>query len=248
MKTMSVSRQPKYCESPHKFMARDIIPSLYRLFSGNESIPEGKQYLTLASIQDKSPRSEVNQMVNSGVCTRKQFVGIDNNKKYIKRNKKAHPEATFICEDWNVLLATRQFDPAIVYLDSTHFGDKLPALRTLKNTLDICKNETLVVCNVMESNPRSGLGEFLDSKVLLESLLYREIPAKYKDWNRSRDCKSWSQEENSNIYIPSYTYQTAKTLMKSYIFYKGFMPTEEEIESLFSEFKIWCNDIEKTFC
>jgi hypothetical protein len=248
MKSMTVSKQPKYWESPHKFMAREIIPCLYKLCSGNESIPDDKQYLTLANIQDKSPSSEVNQIVNSGLCTPKQIVGIDNNNSYIKKNKKAHPAVTFIWGDWNVLLATRQFDPAIVYLDSTHFGDKLPALRTLKNTLDVCGHGTLVVCNVMESNPRSGLGEFLDSKVLLENLLYKEIPAKYKDWNKNRDCKSWSQIENSHIYIPSYTYQTAKTLMKSYIFYKGFMPLEKEIESLFSEYGIWCDDIEKTFC
>lgn len=245
---MTTSKQPKYCESPHKFMARGIIPSLYALCSGNESIPKSKQYLTLANIQDNSSSSEVNQMLNSGLCNRKQFIGIDNNKKYIKRNKKNHPEITFICGDWNVLLQTRQFDPAVVYLDSTHFGDKLPALRTLKNTLDACDHGTLVICNVMESNPRSGLGEFLDSKVLLENLLYREIPAKYKDWNKNKECKSWSEIENSEIYIPSYTYQTAKTLMKSYVFYKGYIPSENQIKSLFFDYEVWCNYIENKFC
>lgn len=246
---MIATHQPKYSESPHKFMAREIIPWLYRLASGNKKIPHNKQYLTLANIQDNSPTSEYNQMVNySKLIDPSQFVGIDNNKIYIRKNKKTHPEATFLCGDWNVVLSKKQFDPAVVYLDSTHFGDKLPALRTLKNTLNICGDDTLVVCNVMETNPRSGLGELLDTKILLENLLHKEIPAKYKDWNKDKNHKSWQETENSHIYIPGYTYQTAKTRMKSYIFYKGFIPSENQIQNLFTEFTAWCDSFEKNFC
>jgi len=246
MANMTVSHQPKYSESIHKFMARELNIRLYRLITGNKRIPDNKQYLTLANIQDKSPSSEINQMVIADLLSPYQFVGIDNSKTYIKANKKNHPNALWHDGDWNVLLSTRQFDPALVYLDSTHFGDKLPALKTLKNTLDACVQDTLVICNVMETNPRSGLGEFLDTTVLLEGLLYKEIPAKYKDWNKSKETKSWKEIENSDIVIPSYGYQTAKTLMKSYIFYKGFLPPEHKLDKLFADFEIWCDDFEET--
>ena len=71
---------------------------------------------------------------------------------------------------------------------------------------------------------------------------------KYKDWNKDKNHKSWQETENSHIYIPGYTYQTAKTRMKSYIFYKGFIPSENQIQNLFTEFTAWCDSFEKNFC
>lgn len=243
---MIIAHQPKYSESPHKFMARELILRLYRFLTGRSKAPENKFYLTLANIQDKSPTSEINQVIGSGLFKKKQFVGIDYNKWYINKNKRNHPEATFICDDWNVFLSRREFDPALVYLDSTHFGDKLPALKTLKNTLDACEDDTLVICNVMETNPRSGLGNIpIDTTVLVKNLLYNEPPSKYKDWNKENHYLTVDEIENSSIFIPAYKYQTSKTLMKSYVFYKGIIPSKDMFEKEFKDFTKWCDNFEK---
>lgn len=229
-------------------MARELNIRLYKLITKNTKAPENKCYLTLANIQDKKPTSEINQIVASGLFSKKQFVGIDYDKHYINKNIKNHPEATWLHGDWNVILSGRNFDPGLVYLDSTHFGDKLPALKTLKNTLDICDFNTLVICNVMETNPRSGLGEnIIDTTVLVKNLLYREIPAKYKDWNKTKENPTKEEIENSQIFIPAYQYKTSKTLMKSYVFYKGVIPSKSVFEKEFDNFSRWCDDFEKDY-
>lgn len=245
---MTVTHQPRYSESPHKFQARELNVRLYKLITGKNKAPKNKCYLTLANIQNKSPTSEINQIVESGLFSKDQFVGIDYDKIYIKKNQKNHPEATWLHGDWNVILSGRNFDPALVYLDSTHFGDKMPALKTLKNTLDICGDDTLVICNVMETNPRSGLGDIpIDTTVLIKNLLYKEIPSKYKDWNKEKHNLTKEEIENSSIFIPAYQYKTSKTLMKSYIFYKGVIPSESVFEKEFNNFQKWCKDFEKEF-
>ncbi len=242
-----MNNQPNYHESMEKYMARELCPRLYKLFTKKNKIPKNKQYLTLANIQVNSPTSEINQMINSNLISANQFVGIDNNKNYIDQNTQDHPEALFFHGDWNLLLSKRCFNPAIIYLDSTHFGNRLPAVKTLKSTLDICDYGTLVICNVMETNPRSGFwGEYLDTQCLIENLLYKEIPAKYKDWNLDSNLKSWEEIENSSIYIPAFNYQTSKTLMKSYVFFKGAIPSEEVMTNFFEEFTVWCNKFEKS--
>jgi hypothetical protein len=242
------THQPKYSESPHKFMAREFNIRLYRLITGNKKIPQNKCYLTLANIQDNSPFSEVNQMVDSGLLYKNQVVGIDYEKNYIKRNKKNHPESTWIHGNWKTILSARDFDPALIYLDSTHFGDKLPALETLKSTLNICDHGTLVICNVMETNPRSGLGDIpVDTTVLISKLLEDNIPAKYRDWNKHRDFLTLEEIEKSEFCVPNYNYCTSKTLMRSYIFYKGKIPTELEFKNEYENFEKWCSEFERKF-
>lgn len=247
----TITRQPKYNESPHKFMAREFNRRLHRLYTGKDGVSKNRQYLTLANIQDKSPKSEINQLVNSGLIIPSQFVGIDYNKHYINRNKKNHPLATWIHGDWNLILENPDIslNPELVYLDSTHFGDKLPALKTLKTTLNICQEGTLVICNVMETNPRSGLGEtVLDSKVLIEKLIDGETSSKYRQWNTHKKNLTLKEAELSNILIPSYRYKTSKTLMRSYIFYKGQSISDSTLQKEFKDFDLWCENFEREFC
>jgi len=247
--SMTISHQPKYSESIHKFQARELNRRLYKFITGRDSIPSDRCYLTLANEQNNSPTSEINQLVCAGLLLPEQFVGIDFDKDFIKKNKKNHPLATFKHGDWNVFMSKREFNPAFVYLDSTHFGDKLPALKTLKNTLASCKNETLVVCNVMETNPRSGQGDIpIDTTILIENLLWSEIPSAYKEWNKEVKNPDPEFTENSLIYIPAYRYKTSKTLMKSYVFYKGVIPKEAEFITFFRDFDKWCEKFERKFC
>jgi hypothetical protein len=246
MIAMPTTSQPKYSESPHKFMAREFNKRLYRLITGNHSIPSDKQYITLANLQDRTPTSEINQYVSSGLLLPNQFVGIDSEKKYITRNKKNHPNATWIHGKWNIIISSNNFNPSLVYLDSTHFADRPPALETLRNTLGICDHGTLLICNVMETNPRSGLGSLLDTTALVSGLLEDQIPAAYMDWNKDKENASMEEIKNSSMRVESYTYRTTdRTLMKSFIFYKGVLPSQLEIQNEFKKFDSWCSELER---
>lgn len=250
MNNMPTKHQPKYSESPHKFMAREFNIRLYRLITGNFCIPRNKQYITLANIQDRSSTSEINQLINAKFIEKHQFVGIDNEKKYITRNKKAHPEATFIYGNWNSVILSRQFEPALIYLDSTHFADRKPALDALRNTMSICDQGTLIICNVMETNPRSGTGtsehSLLNTNVLISGLLEDQIPAAYMDWNKHKEMTSIKEANSSFMRVDSYDYRTTeKTKMRSFIFYKGVLPPESEIRKEFDKFDLWCSDFER---
>lgn len=227
-------------------MARELNKRFYRLFTGNHCLPEDRQYITLANIQDDSPTSEINQY-SVDFLNKKQFVGIDDDKILIRKNKKTHPDAQFIHGDWNAKIR-RGFNPGLIYLDSTYFADKKPALDALRNTMSICNENTLLICNVMETNPRSGLGENLDAQALIAGLLENQIAEAFIDWNQHKENPTIEENENSIMNIFSYSYRTTgKTKMRSFLFYKGVLPSEEEIEKMFEQFDSWCkkefNDI-----
>lgn len=240
---MKTKSQPKYSESPHKFMAREFMRRMYVLTTGNPSLPYNKQYVTLCNYQDKSPTSEINQLVSSKLITKSQFIGIDNTKKYINRNRKNHPEAEFLHGDWNLVIGSNEFNPGLIYLDSTYFADRKPALDALKNTMSICDHGTLLICNVMETNPRSGIGFSLNAEQLISGLLADQIPVAYMHWNKNKENLSIEEINSSVIRVDSYDYRTTgKTKMRSFIFYKGVLPTEDAIQKEFEEFDFWCRD------
>lgn len=240
MISMPTTHQPKYSQSAHKFMARELNRRFYILFTGSACIPKERQYITLANDQDCSPTSEINQYTLSKLITKSQFVGIDNDSNYIKKNKKRHPEAKFIHGDWNAKIRSG-LNPGMIYLDSTYFADKKPALDALKTTMSICNEETLLICNVMETNPRSGLGLNLDAQALISGLFHNQIPEAFIDWNRNTESPTIEENENSIMNIFSYVYRTTgKTKMRSFLFYKGLLPPEHIIKNEFEEFDLWC--------
>lgn len=235
--------QPKYSESPHKFMAREFMRRLYLLLTANTSIPVGKKYITLCNYQDKTPTSEINQLVSSGLLTKNQFVGIDNEKRFVTLNKKNHKEAEFIHGNWSKIIRSGLFDPGLIYLDSTYFVDRKPALDALRHTMSICDKGALLICNVMTVNPRSGTGVFLNAPQLISGLLDGLSPVAYMDWNKDKENYSLEEISNSVMRIPSYDYRTTdKTKMRSFIFYKGVLPPEEIIKKEFDDFDSWCCD------
>jgi hypothetical protein len=241
MNNMTSTTQPKYSESPHKFMARELNMRLYRLITGNYSMPINKQYITLANVQNESPTSEINQFVNSKLLIKSQFVGIDDSKRLINRNKKLHPQAEFIHGDWNKVITSNNFNPGFIYLDSTYFADRKPALDALRNTMSICDQGALLICNVMETNPRYGTGTDLNAQALISGLLEGQIAEAFIDWNKNEENPTVEDNENSIMNIFSYVYRTTgKTKMRSFLFYKGVLPLESQIDKLFDEFDSWC--------
>jgi hypothetical protein len=226
-------------------MARQLNLELYKFLTKDTKPSNDKYYLTLSNIQDQSHKSEINQVVDSGLFSKEQFIGIDNNKKFITENNRKHPGAKWIHGNWNTILSKVDYDPALVYLDSTYFGDKDPAFNAIKKTLDICGDNALVVANVMATNPRAGLGENeFDTKQLLKNLITDEPAAKYRKWNNQNPEMTIDELENSNMYIPCYDYKASKTLMRSFIFYKGIIPSNKDFETFFAKFN---ENFEKEF-
>lgn len=233
------SKQPVYSKSETKYKARELpIAILYPLFTGNHKLPAEKQYLFLCNLQDKSEGSEVSQLIKKRpkgqFAKLNQICGVDKSKSLIKKNKRYWPEANWFDDEWTKVIQDNKFNPGIVYLDTTYMEDKYPALRALKHTLEICKKNTLLICNVMMSNPRAGSGQNLfDENVIIDNLLLSDHPDAYEKWNVSYE------DPNVNIFH-SYEYQTNKTPMRSYIFFKGTLPSEDTIINKFDEFKDWC--------
>ena len=232
------TKQPLYSKSIAKYMARELHIILYPLLTGNYSVPEDKHYWFLCNLQDKTKGSEVVQITQNrskGPFVKpNQCYGVDYNKTIIRRNKKYHPEVNWFQSEWTRAIKDNYFNPALVYLDTTYFADRYPALRALKTTLDLCKKNTLVICNVMMSNSRAGTGSNLfDESAIIENLLYGDHPQAYSDWNRSKS------NPEVNIFH-SYEYQTSCTPMRSYIFFKGDLPEESLIQKEFDKFKNWC--------
>lgn len=239
------SKQPLYCKSVTKYLARELHIILYSLFTGNFCIPDPKQYWFLCNLQERTDTSEVHQLTkerDSGVFVpMERIYGVDRAKSIINKNKKYYPNVNWICSEWErvVRLASgknnKYFDPALVYLDTTSFGDREPALDLLKETLNLCKKDTLVICNLMMNNPRAGLGDVLfDPNIIINNLFKSDNQEAFKDWNIS------PYNKKEQIFY-SYQYQTSCTVMRSYIFFRGTLPKDSLLVKKFKEYRDWCN-------
>lgn len=88
----------KYWTSQTKIKARLENVRSYRRLTDNHSIPKGKTYWTLCSLQPPNEEGcELNQLVKEGLITREQFFGVDFKKDVIKKNKKWHLNSTWYC-------------------------------------------------------------------------------------------------------------------------------------------------------
>ena len=142
--------------SKDKFEARRKNVEFFRKKTGLESIPPRKCYLTLCGEQTEEPGSEINQLVNMGFITKKQYYGVDIGKKVIKKNRKTHPEAKWIHGEWKAIISTRRFRPAAIYLDTTSFVGAEKVFALTKYTMLFCPVNAFLFINVMLNNPYEG--------------------------------------------------------------------------------------------
>jgi len=233
-------RMPSFSKSHSKHMARELhISFLFPLITGNLSIPDAKGYWYLCNEQDNTKGSEIYQLTKelkeSGgkkyiFARPEQCYGVDRSSSIIKKNKKLHPDSNWLDGEWNAVLQSEDFDPALVYLDTTSFADKIPAVQALKETLRGCNKNTLVIANVMMNNARAGSGDFFfDKEALIDNLLNDEHAETFANWNIS------PKNKKLNLFH-SYEYRTRKTLMRSYIFFKGVLPCTSLIINEFNKF------------
>lgn len=215
--------QPRYAKSKHKHQARKSNLDIYEICRGKNKLDDDEQYLTLANLQDSSPTSEINQLVFEGFLSPSQFVGIDNSAIIIRRNRKNHPDATWICGDWSMSIKKHKINPGLVYFDSTYFAERNPAYFALRDTLETFDDNIgcLIIANFMMNNPRSGntIDKFFNAEHIMQRLVEEDHPSRWSNWNRN---------SLDRFIIPNYEYRTTlKTLMRSYVFYNGDMTTEK---------------------
>ena len=227
-------------------MARELhIGLLYPLFTGNLFIPEGKSYWYLCNEQDNTEGSEIYQLTkklreNNGkkyfFAKPHQCYGVDRGKIIIDKNTLLHPYSNWIHSEWRMAIHDQNFNPSLVYLDTTSFANKLPAAEVLKETLKLCVDKnTLLIANVMMSNARAGNGDKLfDVNDLIDNILNSDHPKTFEGWNISPN-------DNDLTIFHSYEYKTSKALMRSYIFFKGVLPPTNKIMKEFDSFKDWCS-------
>ena len=241
---------PSFSKSPAKYMARELhIGFLYPLLTGNKCIPDGKAYWYLCNEQDETEGSEIYQLTKKTreyngrdyVFARPdQCCGVDRSSKIIRKNRKLHPDSNWMRGEWNAVVQAEDFNPALVYLDTTSFADRNPAVQALKQTLYKCKKDTLVIANVMMNNSRAGGGGvYFEEGALVDNLLSDEHPETFAMWNVS------PENERLNLYH-SYEYRTSKTLMRSYIFFKGVLPDTSSLMEEFGKFKGQCSFLPQT--
>jgi hypothetical protein len=245
------TKLPVFFSSATKFMARELhIGYIYPMFTGNLCIPKGKGYWYLCNEQPNHQGSEYHQLTKllrtSGrggytFAQPKQCYGVDRSSALISKNKRLRPESNWIAAEWNAAIQDQSiFDPALVYLDTTSFANGRPAQEILKETLYRCKKGTVVIANVMMTHPRAGDGTALFDEDALINNLFEDIhPRTFSTWNISPDNKS------HRIFY-SYEYNTSKTLMRSFIFFKGVLPPADQIAEEFDKFKEWCSVFDRT--
>ena len=232
-----------FSKSHTKYLARELhIGVLYPLFTGRLSLPSDKHYWYLCNYQDKSEGSEITQLTKKRdfgyFALSDQCYGVDKDRSVIKENKKLHPNSNWIPDKWTRAIKKDNFNPALVYFDTTYFGEGYPATHDLKETLNCCKDkkDVLLIVNVMMNNPRAGIygSEEFNPDTLIENIIFNDHPKTYASWNMS------SEDNDVNVYH-SYEYKTNKTLMRSYIFFNGILPKEEEVKKEFDKYKDWCS-------
>lgn len=236
---------PSFSKSQTKYLARELhIGLLYPLFTGNLMIPDGKGYWYLCNEQSNLNGSEIHQITRQSryrdgrpyfFARPEQCYGVDRNHNIIKRNKKLCPDSNWLAEEWIAAIQNQSiFNPALVYLDTTSFADGRIALGMVKETLLNCRRDTLVIANVMMNQPRAGTGEeMFDRNALVNNLFGGDHPQTFAAWNIS------PEDEREHL-VHSYEYKTSKTLMRSYVFFKGVLPPTSEIAEKFNN-KDWCS-------
>jgi hypothetical protein len=245
MTTKTRKYLPEFSKSDTKYKARELhISFLYPLLTGNLTIPVSKSYWYLCNKQPDQEGSEIHQLTETPrICGNAEYLfakagqcyGVDRSPVIIKRNKRIHPNSNWIVGEWNQAIHHDEFDPALVYLDTTSFADRMPAVTSLKETLIKCDKHTLVICNVMMNNARAGAGDKqFDENALIDHLMENEHPETFANWNVS------PEDRNVNIFH-SYEYRTSRTLMRSYVFFKGVLPSTNIVMSEFKKFKNWCS-------
>ena len=161
----------QFDNSVDKFEARKKNVEFFRSKTGLESIPPRQCYLTLCGLQSDEPTSEINQLVNMGLIKKTQYYGVDRGRRTIRDNRKTHPTAKWFLGEWRDIISTRNFRPAIIYLDTINFVGAETVIELTEQTMYFCPVGTFLFINVMLNNPHSGKsGAIYDEEEFIKKL------------------------------------------------------------------------------
>lgn len=202
-----ITQQPDYTQSAVKAEVRQANIQKYVEIAGRKSLPLDRGYWTLCNRQPDDPRSEIMQIVNSGLAKKFQFHGVDRNELLIAENRVAHPEAYWYAEEWLDVIRRPEFNPALIYLDMTSFAGHRVSTSLVAETMLRCPPETVIFANVMLNDPRSS--RRFDPFKLIANLSGRISPLELEQWN-------WGDG------IDNYEYATThQTDMMTYVLHKS---------------------------
>ncbi len=203
--------QPIYDRSLSKFKARAENVKVYCNLTGLKSIPQNRGYWTLCNRQpprsessDSETGSEIVQLTEMGFLVKPQFFGVDRDDQIIAINRKWHPDAKWFTGDWLDVIKVQDFNPAMIYLDTTSFADHNTATKMVVQTMMLCPRQTVIFANVMLNDPRS-------SKRFRRDTLLRNLELQVP----SLELNLWQREVKNYLYS-----STRYTDMFTYIFYK----------------------------
>jgi hypothetical protein len=162
--------QPVYHESAVKIGSRRQLIAAYRTITGIHSIPDDKQYWTLAANQPNDPGAEIVQLTAAGLIAHRQFVGIDDDKGIIENNQKTHPHATWHHGEWMEVIEDNydSFNPGFVNFDCTWTAVNKNCQIHIARTMNICPPSTVLAANVMLSDGHSK--RRFDPKTIVEKI------------------------------------------------------------------------------
>jgi hypothetical protein len=196
---------PEYWKLENKILARLENISTYRRLTGHETLPNNRSYWTLCHYQPIEDGSEIIQLQAMGFLNKSQFHGIDWSEEVISKNRSWHPESNWYCGDWlKVIRGNDDFNPGLIYLDTTNFADGNAATRIVASTMHLCLPDTVLLVNVMMNDPHSG-----------RTFMSEALPANISRSVGSLELKKWSARVESFVYNA-----TGKTEMMTYIFHK----------------------------
>lgn len=178
-------------DHPEKSEARGLNVKFFKEKTGLSSIPKGKCYLTLCGLQTDKPTSEINELIEMGFITKKQYYGVDRDKEAIKRNRKTHPEARWFHGEWEVFLCTKIIRPAMIYLDTTNFVGSQRIIRLTKLTMSFCPVGTFLFVNVMLNNPHHRSKEVHHKEEFIKKLATTLTERKREKWEDYGKCNPY---------------------------------------------------------
>ena len=166
-----------------KFAARAEGVALYRELTGLHSLPADGQYWTLANRQSTAPVSEIEQCVAAGLLSKRQFHGVDFDPDIIAANKADHPTAHWHCGSWENVISENEFNPAMIYLDTTGTADCKRTAKLITRTMQLAPIGCVLLANVMLTNPYDG--SICDPQVLLSNIADSSTEAELDAWGWS---------------------------------------------------------------
>ncbi len=194
---------PDYSK-PIKRWVREVNVRKFRELTGHQTIPTSRGYWTLCNLQDYET-AEIEQMKELGLIDESQFFGVDLDEAIIKRNRAAHPDAHWYAGEWTKVIRLDEFNPAMVYLDTTSVVDLRVAIRLVTETMLLCPPDTVLFANVMWNFSYQDHVRH-DSDLLIEQIS-RKVPAS--------ELSQWE------LKVENYSYHgTSYTEMLTYILHK----------------------------